>query len=360
MTDSAERVIGLLADPGAPEAIAAKIAPGVSEGISQQLDQRWRAEVSRETLPLSRDGTIQLVEHAPHLRRRHGWDALVYLSDLPRYEDDGPMLAEISTAERAALITVPALGSLRVTSRARELVPALLGVALGQDADTDTVARSFGPPGLRARKSSSASDLVRLVLTGGFGRAQVLGGMVRSNRPGQLLTALTGGIAAALAAGAFGIFYGSLASVADALSLWRLGLISVLAVSVLATWLIFRNNLWNFGKGRDEIWRQGLDNASTVLTVGLSVLLLYIGLVVAMLALAVVVLAPGYLHSELQRPVGALEYLKLAWLSAGMGTMAGALGANFDHEDAVREATFNRRYHERRELFESYQERAQE
>ncbi len=39
-----------------------------------------------------------------------------------------------------------------------------------------------------------------------------------------------------------------------------------------------------------------------------------------------------------------------------MGTLAGALGANFDDPEAVREATYSQRYHERRELFDTYQQ----
>lgn len=355
--DSTVPTIGLLADPGAPERVATRITEGVAERISQQLDERWTVEVSPETLPLSPDGTIQLTEHASELRRRHGWDVIVYLSDLPRYVDDQPMLAEVSADQRTALIAMPVLGSFRVRARTRDLVLSLVTEILRNDiSDESSVEHAIGRSDVWVHQASASSDAVRLVLAGGYRRLQVLGGMVRSNRPGRLLHALTGCIAAAVAAGAFGIFYGSLTSVADSLSLGRLALISLLVMSVLTAWLILRNKLWNTGGHQDEIWRKGLDNTSTVITVGVSVLLLYLGLVAALLALAASVLTPGYLQSELQHPIGFLEYLKVAWLSASMATMAGALGANFDSDDSVRQATFSRRYHERRKLFDAYQD----
>ena len=359
--ESRTPTIGLLADPGIPYETAEAIVDGVAESIHRELAEQWRIEISRETLPLSPEGTIELSDHAPQLRRRHGWDVIIYLSDLPRYVDDQPMIAEVSAETRTALITVPTLGGARLRARTRDLVLSLVTVILRhEESDDDSVATMLGRADVRLRREPDRPDLVRLVLTGRLRALQVLSGMVRSNRPGGLLSALTGCIAAAIATGAFGVFYGSLTSLADTLSPWRLALISLLVIAVLTAWLIRRNSLWNTERGSDEIWRSDLDNASTVITVGLSVLYLYVGLFLAMLVLAVTVLPPEYLQGMVQTQVGVLVYVKLAWLCASMATMAGALGANFDHEDAVREATFSRRYHERRKLFDTYEGQEQD
>lgn len=359
--DSRTPTIGLLTDPGTSADVAAKIADDVAERLSQQRDEQWHVEVSRETLPLSPDGTVQLPEHAPRLRRDHEWDIIVYFSDLPRYVDHQPMLAQVSTEARTALLIMPAVGGIRLATRSRDLVLALVS-AIREDevAEDGSGTSALGGEVVRSRPSSDGSGQTRLVLTGRLRLLQLLAGMVRANRPGTLLSALTGCIAAAIAAGAFGVFYGTLAPVADPLTLWHLGVISLLVISTLTTWLIVRNKLWNSEKGQDEIWRPGLDNVSTMITVGVSVLLLHAGLVAVMLVMALVVLSPSYLRGELLHEVGALEYLKVAWLSASMGAMAGSLGANFDQEDAVREATFSRRYHERRKLFDTYESEQEE
>src|SRR5690625_5850103 len=75
-------------------------------------------------------------------------------------------------------------------------------------------------------------------------------------------------MAVAIATGAFGIFYGTLAPVSDALSGPRLLLISALVTCLLTAWLIMVNRLWNRQRTPSQIWRHGLDNTSTVITVG--------------------------------------------------------------------------------------------
>lgn len=357
--DSKDPTIGLLADPGTPELLAMRIADDVADRISQETGQRWHVEVSQEKLPLSPQGTIDLEDHAPELLSRRSWDYVIYLSDLPRYVDDEPMVSEVTAEARAALISVPALGGIRLAARTRGLVLALVRSAMAgtdEQPDVSTFVTALGRSNVRAQHAPESDDLIVLLLTGRGRHLRMLAGMVRSNRPGKLLPALTGCMAAAVAAGVFGVFYGTMAPVSDALPVWRLVLISVLVIAALSGWLIVRNKLWNSTPGRDVTWRRGLDNASTVITVGLSVVLLYAALVVILLIMAFAVLDTAYLRDELLHQIGVLDYVKLGWLCASMGTMAGALGANFDSEESVREATFSRRYHERRKLFDSYEE----
>ena len=67
------------------------------------------------------------------------------------------------------------------------------------------------------------------------------------------------------------------------------------------------------------------------------------------------VIEGGYLGSQLGHPVTLLDYGHLSWLAASLGTLAGALGSSFDSDEAVREATYSRRVHQRRKLADSYE-----
>lgn len=349
-------VLGLQADPGVPARLAGRIADDLAAQLSRTSDRQWRVDVSAGELPLAPDGTIPLLASAPQLLEKHGWEYLVYLTDLPRYLESRPVLSEVSADARAALISLPSLGALRVAERTRRLVVELIdAAAAARSPDVAAIENALGGAAVHQELADEGA-LAITARADRFTAPRMLAGMLRSNRPGRLLPAMTGCIAVAVAAGAFGIFYGTLAAVADPLSIPRLLLISALVTTLLTLWLIIANGLWNRQDHPEQAWRRPLDNTSTLVTVGVSVLLMYVILVAVMLALSLAVIDASFLRSEVMHPVGLGDYLRLAWLSASMGTLAGALGSNFDSADAVREATYSRRYHQRRELFDSYHE----
>lgn len=294
-------------------------------------------EVSEETRLLGPDGEIRLTEHAPRLLAQHGWNFVLYLTDLPTGADGVPQLYDVSASTAAALVSVPVLGVFRVRSKVRALARKLVGASSGR--------QGLGTPGTAGLPSAKQ--------TGPVTKVRLLAGMVLNNRPTRMGMSLTGVVAAAAGTGAFGIFYGSIAALAVALHPMRLLLISIVGVATLVTWLIVRNGLWN-SSDQFTPGNRHLDNSATVVTVALGVSLMFLGLFAAMFLLALLVMDAGYLD-QLGRPVGMLDFLHLAWLSSCLGTFAGALGSNFDDEETVRVATYSLRWHERRTLFDTYQ-----
>lgn len=51
-----------------------------------------------------------------------------------------------------------------------------------------------------------------------------------------------------------------------------------------------------------------------------------------MLTLGVCVIDPGFMSQTIQAPAAITRYLDIAWPSAAMGVVAGALGSNFDSD----------------------------
>ncbi|MCT1711887.1 hypothetical protein M3B38_07830 [Dietzia cinnamea] len=341
-TDSgAFATVGLMADPGVPRRIAVAIADDLAEDLGRELGGRWRVEVDQETLPLGPEGEIRLTEHAPRLLQQHGWDFVLYLTDLATHPDGVPVLYDVSGSTAAALVCVPVLGVFRVRSKVRELALGLVRSGTHRD--------GLGVPG--------TDDLPPARQRGVLSRVRLLAGMVHNNRPTRMVTTLSGVVAAGAGSGAFGIFYGSIASLAVELHALRLLLLSVMGVLTLVLWLILRNGLWTRRNDAFAPGNRRMDNAATVLTVGAGVGIMFVGLFVAMFVLALTVMDADYLATQLDRPAVLLDYVHLAWLSSCLGAFAGALGSNFDDEDAVRESTYSLRWHERRKMFDSYQGR---
>ncbi len=340
-TDQRQATVGLMADPGVPGKVAAAIADDLADDLERELGGRWAVEVGHETLPLGPDGEIRLTEHAPRLLQEHEWDFVLYLTDLPTRPDDVPLLYDTSGSTAAALVSMPVLGAIRVRTRTRKLALELVCAGVHRGV--------LGTPG--------TDNLPAPEKSGPVNETRVLAGMVYNNRPTRMVTALSGVVAAAAGTGAFGIFYGSIASLAVELHPLRLAIISVLGVLTLVVWLILRNGLWTPSDDVLTPHNRRMDNAATVLTVGCGVGIMYLGLLLAMFLLALAVMDSDYLATQLGRSATALDYVHLAWLSSCLGAFAGALGANFDNEDSVRESTYSLRWHERRKLFDNYEGR---
>jgi hypothetical protein len=186
-----------------------------------------------------------------------------------------------------------------------------------------------------------------LVLTGARGKARLLFGMVRNNRPWRLVPHLKSAVAGAAAGSAFGLFYGSLWKIADALSPARLAVINVFAVAIMAAWLIVYNNLWERPAEQADRQKAVLYNAATVATVSLGVWCAYTLLFMLTVAAAGVAVDAGLLQSEVGHPVNWADYALIAWMASSVGIVAGALGSSFESDDAVHQATYSRREQER-------------
>lgn len=63
---------------------------------------------------------------------------------------------------------------------------------------------------------------------------------------------------------------------------------------------------------------------------------------------AVIVIDPDYLAVTLQQDASVVRYLDIAWLSAAMGVVAGALGSSFDEDADLRTLTHGQRERQRR------------
>ena len=351
--------VGLMADPGVPGRVATSIAAELSRELSDgdTTGTPWDVDVNHDNLPLNSDGEVLLVEHARQLREDQEWDYVIYLTELPRSHAEEPLLGEFSPSARAALISLPVLGMGHLRRRTRKLLRAVVLSAL-HDAQgcpsEEEVRHALGHGKVRRVPPAGTGDISYVVLPGRLNQLRLLCGMVRSNRPGRMVPALSSSIAAAMATGAFGIFYSSIWSMADALSVLRLLFVTVMVVTALSAWLILHNGLWDPPQQNPEPWRAHLDNAATVITVWLSVALMYAILFAGLFVIGLTVIEAGYLQSQLGHPVNLSDYAHLAWLAASLGTLAGALGSNFDSDEAIREATYSRREHQRRQVTDSY------
>ena len=137
---------------------------------------------------------------------------------------------------------------------------------------------------------------------------------------------------------------------ADFLPPLRLTVISMLSVVIMGSWLVLHNGLWEQPVGTRHREKRVMYNLATLLTIFSAIVMMYLVLFAIILAGALIIIDAGFLSQSLGHDVGFAEYVNLSWLSASLGTIAGAVGSSLDNVDSVRKATFSHREVERRQI----------
>ncbi|MCH8570238.1 hypothetical protein LSI54_02490 [Nesterenkonia sp. AY15] len=343
-SDTPIRVM-LVADPGVAARRIRKIEAVFTAEAREVLADDVTVEIETRSVRISPDGTLDIKAlgelDAEHLDA----DAVLMLTEVPRHDEGRPLVAEIFAENRTAIISYPTLGIWATKRRIREIF---------MDCLLRLLPDSHGPLQEKYKqrwthwRPAEGKERHRLFARSGTGDLRTILGMTVANDPFRTAPKLSGALAGAAAVGAFGIFYYSIWQMADALSTARLLSIGVTAILSMVVWLIFTNRLWDKPTNRHLARVVWLYNGSTVLTLLIAVSVLYTALVVTILIGALVVIDPDFLAELIGNEISFFNYLDIAWLSAAMGVVAGAVGSTFDSSMDIRRITHGQRESQRR------------
>ncbi|MGW0032796.1 hypothetical protein ACWDXD_23600 [Streptomyces sp. NPDC003314] len=362
MSSQSITVVALLADPDAPTEIARHVARILPARLAGRWGpgRRFEVEVVSEPFTAETEDPSTLMRRITERGSREDWDVVVALTDLPLHSHGRKLMVDLSREHGSALLSLPSLGGLRLRTRASRAVEAVvLSLMEPQDSGAKEPARihlpakSFGgrfAPVHPDRSGKGESADLRYVVSGWRGYLRVLVGMVRANRPWRLVPGLSKALAAALATGAIATVNSTVWNLAASLSTPRLVIAMVGSVVLMICWLIVDAGLWHRSveDSPEAKKRTALYNASTVVTVGIGVLVCYAGLMVVNLAWALFILNDQVFASMTRTPLHAAEYWTLSWFVASVATAGGALGSGLESDEAIRAAAYSKREQERR------------
>ncbi|MGV9531031.1 hypothetical protein ACWDU0_05360 [Streptomyces cellulosae] len=360
MSSQAVTTVALLADPDAPTEIAHRVAQKLPERLSERAGdgREFDVHVVSEPFTAGAEDPASLRRRVLERGREEDWDVVVALTDLPLHAHGRKLAVDLDHEHGMAVLSLPSLGGLGFQRRARRAVEdAVLNLTQAHAAGAGGTPRREPlltfvgrlAPIHRSRTDDEEAVDLRYVVTGPRGYLRLLLGMVRANRPWRLVPGLSKVLATALATGAIATVNATVWSLAGTLSTVRLVIATVGSIVLMVGWLIVDAGLWQRTTDASPEARQrdALYNASTVVTLGLGVLVCYVGLVAVNLLWALFILNDRVYASVTRTPLDGGQYWTLAWFVASVATVGGALGSSLESDEAIRTAAYSKREQER-------------
>ncbi len=339
------RTLGLLTSPGLGERLGKDIAETLPDSLRDQIsdDVEWSVEVDTDPLTGSNVAVDDILDEIDHKRRAHEWDYAIALTDLPIRQEKRIVIARTGSELDVAVISLPPLGAIRVHPRTRDMILELMDDlcrgTLSEDEPARFMRSSQAARGYEADEQGDARNL-RYTAPPVWGHVRLLAGMVYANRPWRLLPKFKTTVATAFATGGYGLIFTTLWEIGNVYRYARLITLMFTAMSILITWIILSHDLWvrpRKGVGR---YLQTLYNVSTVLTIATGVVFSYVAIFLLLLLAATIYIPTGMLESTIGHPVTPINYVRIAWVTASVATIAGAIGAGLEDTEAVQNATF--------------------
>ena len=336
--------VGVVVSPGVRSLAHETVGDDIRAELSQRYGQiDWNLVVVDDRLEEPPVTPLDLMETARDRMLDENWDLVLVLTDLPLKDGRRVVQTKLSPVHGVGLVVVPALGVVQVAGKVRKACLRLVEEILdfdGDDSVDDIVRRAWQrAEDTEAHEGENPAQFAARVLGGNVG---VLLGLVRANRPLTLALRLTQLIAVTAAAGALMLITPDIWVLASNYGPFRLGLLSLIAIAAVTASLIVGARLWEKPRRRGEREQVTLFNVATVLTMTIGVSVFYFAVFVLALAAAFLLLDAASFKQLSDQEWGVSRIVDIAWMTASLATLGGAVGAGLEEDDITRAAAYTR------------------
>jgi hypothetical protein len=341
-------VVGVIVAPGLARDVTAGVADDLATDLCRSYpDVDWRTELSVDRLVVPPAPPAEILDAARRELLERNWGLAVVVTDLTLRAGRRPVHGRVGATHGIAIVSLPALGPVQLRRRLHRALLELVGLLVGGDEHGTRLGRLR-----RGWRSYALRELATDVADRPAGRghvflpAVVLGnlrlllGMVRANRPWRLAARLYSALVAALAVGAYGVVNEDIWRLSASLGWARLFTLGAISIAATVVAIVVVHGLWERvpdSRVREQVI---LFNVATAATVAIGILALYLALLAVFLAGSALVIGRSLLAGAIGHPAGLGDYAVLAWFLASLATIAGALGASLESDEAVREAAY--------------------
>lgn len=341
--------LGVIVSP----AIDADVSEQLLADLALELEERypgsqWELEPVHEWLVEPPAHLTEVLDATRARMLERDWDLAASVTEIPLRLSRRPLLSHSSPIHGVALVSLPAVGVLQRQLRLRVALANAVGALIGDD-PREPGERRRPNHGRRARRrltelatnlderdDTSVLFLARVI----SGNVRLLFGMIAANHPWRLVVTLSRALIGALAAAAFALVTSDVWRIAAHADVTVLSLLTVVSISAAVATLIAAHGLWERARDRWAREQVALFNLATLVTVVLGIATLYAAVFAVCLLSASLMIDHSVISSALSRDADAWDYVRLAWFASSFATVAGALGATLETDEAVREAAY--------------------
>ncbi|WLR58980.1 DUF1624 domain-containing protein [Guptibacillus hwajinpoensis] len=375
----AKMSVGLVTPPGYPEKLSKQLSSELPKLLRYYVEDEceWHVDSTVDPLTGVTEKPEEVLEAGYKRKEEENWDYIVCLTDLPFFQDRKPIVAEASTNNKVAIISLPGLGSTPMVKRIRQSILQLVNEMYYGSPEEDREKaqrrlqtkendeydylkekgskRLFKKGGFerfspikRVRPGEETSIDVRYIVKSRLsGAIRILTGMVRANRPWAIFPAFKKVIIFAFATGSYALVFPTLWQLSNSYGLWRMFMLMIVSSFLMVGWLVLAHNLWEKPRQDRAKYLRNLYNVATILTLLVTVSFYYI-ILFFMFAVAVIAFIPmGLLESQLSGPVGYDNYFYITWTATSISIIIGALGSALEDEEVVLSSTYGYRQQQR-------------
>ncbi|MCG1009745.1 hypothetical protein J4760_06900 [Salinicoccus sp. ID82-1] len=356
-------------------------------------DYEWEVIYFEDVLTGGTNESDRVIEETINKTRSEKWDYAITLTDLPLFNKNRPIVAEVVCDDNVGLISLPGLGLVPMQKRVREAILQLMNeIYYGiSDEDRDRAQTRLDTQNNRnysslKKKGSKkllgkrifeiVSPLERQVLDDDStdvdvrysvksklnGIIRLVSGMVYANRPWEVFPVFFKIIVVAFTTGSYALIFPSIAKLSEIYSITRLVLITLVALLALVAWIILAHGLWQKKNIGEEGHIRRIYNISTFFTLLTTVIMYYGILYVMFLTTTALLVPPSKLEADLSgtNDVSFVNYLIMAWTVTTFATIIGAIGSVFEDKEVILNSTYGYRQRQRHEKVKEMEKEEEE
>lgn len=353
--------IGLIPSPDLPANLINKIIDNLNAKFKKEINDKidWQFEVKIGTFVGAAEYVSESFNKAIKMKEENNWDYAIAITDLPSFSERKAVIADLSTKNGVGLISLPSFGAFPLKKRMSKAITSITEL-LYKHADQDIEEEITEEIDLyfllskikRVTPKEDTNTDIRFILNSRIiGWLRVLSGMVFANRPWKALGAFKRILTLAFATGVYISIFSTPWQLSVAYTPSRFILLMTLSILGMVIWIIFAHDLWEKKTSKSQSQYRRLYNVTTVMTLTAITILNYL-VIFSLFIISIALFVPeGIFDAATNEGTGDFEnYVNLAWLTASLGLLVGAVGATIEKEEKIRDVTYS--YRQRNRYYE--------